>query len=436
MCPSTVTHTREWGIVRGAATGAELAALASRRETLMNVTSITYCEDLLRPTRAFAWGFLDFVEEAIFQGAALRIGNPVGRPPCDSIASGFSLDRFYGLAGGLPDQDRWIACYMTIPKAAEAYLADHLKAGTLLMSFELPPWLQAVCNDRGVPWIDLRPSPIRFARDLYIAIRTSHRGIAERLAAFDVPESEIRLEASLLAASVRMHQRRLEEAGRFTFDLDDSLVYVAQAPYDASLIRMSSGVVGLGDYLDRVRAIAGTRRVLYKPHPFAEWHAESERALLRDALGRRVELCRQNAYQILAARCNVDLVGLSSGLLQEARYFSKRAHILFQSLVPLNAHGQISNVHAFHQVRFAEFLSPAFWHRVLAPDRSVPDFSSLSPVQPNHARELLDQWWDYSKCMIWERSLWIEGFTRSGGGLLRDRVDALERVVQSLREES
>ena len=388
----------------------------------------------MRPTRAFAWGFLDLIDEAVRQGTGLRFGNPVGRPPCEAMLEGFSLDRFFELAGGPPDQARWIAGYRKLPAAAESYLADHLRPDTLVVSFELPPWLESACALKDLPWLDIRVSPIRFSRDLYLALRTNDHATAERIVTFVVPDEEIRLEASTLAASVRMHQRRLEEAGRFSFALDDAVVFVGQAPYDASLIDDAGATVAVADYADRIRTMAGGRRFLHKPHPFAEWYAEEECARLRHIVGREVETCRQNAYQILASRGDVDLVGLSSGMLQEARYFSKRAHTLFRPAVPLVSESQQADESRYVQVRFGDVISPAFWHHVLAPERDAPRVPALPGLQPSHARELLDQWWDYSKCLTWERSLWIEGFSRSGGGLLRDRVDALEQIVRSLRE--
>lgn len=50
----------------------------------------------------------------------------------------------------------------------------------------------------------------------------------------------------------------------------------------------------------------------------------------------------------------------------------------------------------------------------------------------NHARETLDHWWDYSKVMTWERSLPVESFERSGGGLLRQHIESLERSLAQL----
>jgi predicted TPR repeat methyltransferase len=44
---------------------------------------------------------------------------------------------------------------------------------------------------------------------------------------------------------------------------------------------------------------------------------------------------------------------------------------------------------------------------------------------------MVDHWWDYAKVKVWQKSLWIEGFERSGGGLLRQRIEALEAGAPS-----
>jgi len=80
----------------------------------------------------------------------------------------------------------------------------------------------------------------------------------------------------------------------------------------------------------------------------------------------------------------------------------------------------------------AGFVSPGFWHRLLTPEKMPPVIDELPVIHPNHMREISDHWWDYSKAMIWQRSLWIEAFERSGGGLLRERIERLEHPIQSL----
>jgi hypothetical protein len=121
----------------------------------------------------------------------------------------------------------------------------------------MPPWLKRICEARGLDFIDVCTSPLRFGRDLYVALRTSSSVLYERIAAQAVAEEEIRLEASYLAAEVRFQQEYLIEMGRYQFDLKDSLLFIRQAPYDASLLSADNRSLRFTDFADRLRQIVG-----------------------------------------------------------------------------------------------------------------------------------------------------------------------------------
>lgn len=248
---------------------------------------------------------------------------------------------------------------------------------------------------------------------------------------------ELRLEAALLAANVRMHRRHLEEARDYRFDdLDGCLLFVGQAPYDASLLAPDGRSLRCEDFAERLRQLCAGRRLLHKAHPLAPDFAGQERQALERISGQSVSVCQQNAYQILSGEDDIQLVGISSGLLQEAPWFDKTAHVLFQPFVPLaGMPGATEGRQPFRQVRFQSFLAPAFWHRVLAPERPAPRLAALPELAHHHAREVLDHWWDYSKVLTWERTLPYEAFMRGGGAAHRQRLAALEAVGGSGRDD-
>ena len=292
---------------------------------------------------------------------------------------------------------------------------------------ELPPWLSTLCDRRSIPYIDLRVSPLRFGRDLYLAMATNDRSIYERIHRFAVPQDECRLEASIMAASVRCHQRRLESQGRHQFTLGSCLVYIGQVGDDAAVLSPRGTFLRCEDYAGRLRMLDKGQRLLYKPHPYACAFADREKSAVADIFGRKPEICLQNTYQILSSPDEVEIVAISSGVIQEAAYFNKPGHLLYRSFCPLAGDDDEFDAGRFIQVRFQDILAPGFWHAVLAPQRPAPRVSRIQPVQPNQFREALDQWWDYSKFLLWERSFWVEAYVRSGGGALRTRVAELER---------
>jgi hypothetical protein len=293
----------------------------------------------------------------------------------------------------------------------------------------MPPWLSQACIKWNIPFIDIRPSPLRFGRDLYIALRTNDLAIHERISQYAILKEELKLEASHLAASINMHQQRLNESDWYKFSLDNSLVFVGQAPYDASLITEKGKSLRCSDFSEQIRLLASTRKVLHKPHPLAPWAADEERKALEEITGKTIETCHQNAYQILSCEDDVELVGISSGLLQEACWFRKSAHILFRPFVPLAKEGDFSG-RDYQQIHFHRWLSPGFWHQTLTPENTPPRLAEVTPLAHHHARQTFDHWWDYLKVLTWEKSLPIESFERSGGIALRQRISALEAVMQ------
>lgn len=392
--------------------------------------------DLLRGVNSFSTAFFDLVREPIHQGAGLTVGCPPGGKKTHSLLPGFDVAEFRTRAGAPPHifkdndarQTQWFLSYHGLSDSAIDYLFDHLPAAHMLLSFELPPWLAQACIARGVDFLDIRPSPLRFGRDLYVALRSHRADMRQRIHPHTVWEEELRLEAAVLGANVRMHKARLESERGFVFDdLDGGLLFVGQAPYDASLLAPDGRSLRVGDFADRLRELSRGRHLLHKGHPFALDFAQQERAALQHITGQVPRSCQQNAYQILSSEEDVALVGISSSLLQEACWFDKIATVLYQPFVPL-AQAATPAAHEYQQVHFHTLLSPAFWHQVLNPERPAPRLAALPQLAHHHARETLDHWWDYSKVMTWERQLPYESFLRGGGALMGQRIETLEQM--------
>ncbi|WP_160079331.1 hypothetical protein [Pseudomonas sp. 8AS] len=370
--------------------------------------------DLLRGTRTFPEGFFDLVREPILQGCGIRIGFPPGGKRTHSLLPGFDVETFRRLVTDAGYD--WVRSFHQIPESARSYLLEHLPDCDLVLSFEMPPWLTDLCVEMGIPFMDIRVSPLRFGRDLYVALRASNPEYYRRISETVVIDEELRLEASQLAANVRMQMVRLEEARRFDFSLGECLVFIGQAPYDASLLSPDGNSHRCGEFAEHIRELVRGRPLLHKAHPLAGGFAEEERAALAGITGQPVMPCHQNAYQILSAEEDIELLGISSGLLQEAAWFDKTAHTLFKPFVPLASQKRMELDH-YQQVHYHTWVSPSFWHQILTPERTSPRLGMLTPLAHHHAREVLDQWWDYSKVMTWERQIPCEAFERAGGGL-------------------
>ncbi|MCB5190871.1 hypothetical protein LG198_09045 [Methylobacillus arboreus] len=390
----------------------------------MNVTKIVCLPDLFKGRFSRQKGMFDLMREPILQGCGIDIAYPptVRKKPSALLAK-FDLEKFLALASDAHGQQRssWAA-----PRASVDYLFSCLPEDALVLSVDMPPWLEQACADHGYDFINITTSPLRFARDLYIAVRCSNADTLKKVGSYAVKQEEIRLEAAALAANVRMHKALVEEEGSFHFDdLDDSLIYIGQAPYETSLQTPDGRSLRCDDFADRLQTLCQGRRLLYKGHPLVADFAQQERAALARITGQPVALCQQGGYQILSATEDLELTGISAEILQEAQWFGKRSHMLYQPAVPLAGQGE-SSCQLYQQVHFKDFLSPAFWHQLLAPARLAPIVPEISVVAHHHARETLDQWGDYSAVMTWGRTLPYESFLRSGGLSLIQRIESLE----------
>ncbi|MCB5188967.1 hypothetical protein LG200_13235 [Methylobacillus caricis] len=393
----------------------------------MTMTHIVCLPDLFKGKFSRQHGIFDLMREPILQGCGIHIGYSPSVKKNPTGLAGFNLETFLALASDAQHNMQplqWIA-----PQASVDYLFSCLPDNSLVLSVDMPPWLISACEERGYHYINVTTSPLRFARDLYMAIRCSDAAIFQGISTYAVKREEIRLEASALAANVRMHKTLLEEEGSFHFDdLEGSLVYIGQSPYESSLQLADGHILVCDDFADQLQTLSQGHRLLYKGHPLVADFAQKERAALARITGQAVPPCMQGSYQLLSAIEDLALTGITAELLQEAEWFDKTAHMLHQPAVPLGQQAGFSSRH-YQQVHFRDFLSPAFWHQVLTPARPAPVVAAIPVVAHHHARETLDQWDDYSAVLTWGRSLPNDAFLRSGGLSLIQRIESLEETA-------
>lgn len=400
-----------------------------QNETFSHIVCLS---DLFQTTRWKSEGFFDLVREPIRQGCGIDIGSsPNGNRPC-GLLPGFDIERFRDLAGGgaeLAPKAVRVATWHHMPREAVDYLFAHLADGALILSQEMAPWLRDACAGKGQYFVDFRHAPLKFGRDLYVALATSSTKILDGLGSYRVCDEELGLEAALLSANVRAHRDRMRAEGRYSSDLEGSLVILGQHPDDWALISNDGHVLNLLDFSERLSELARGRQVLYMTdyEDPGKW-VQDDRQALSQALGVQIRPCRQNVYQVLGWDDNVVVAGISASALQEAAWFDKVAHAFAEPYVPLP--GNAGPAHSgYIQVHFQDFIAPAFWHQVLTPHARPPRLPRLPALDRHYGRETLDAWWDYEKVLTWGREIPSRSFERSGGGALKERIDALEISV-------
>lgn len=408
----------------------------------MNYQHIVLLPDLFRGHRAASEGFFAFMREPIRQGCGINPGWPPTAKKPSTLLPGFDLQKFRALAGwnAMHATEFWRQTWRAAPAAAVDYLFAHVPPASLVLSYDMPPWLAQACAQRGIDWLDMRPSPLAFGRDLYVALRASDATLQKRLAALCVTDEELRLEAAMLAANLHAHRLEMEEGYRYRFNLDGSLLFIGQPCGDAALLSPQGHTLCCTDFSAQLRTLAKGKTVLHlldarhlapsslnlSRGPLHD-HVQQERATLERMLETPVRTCQQNLYQVLSTHDDVALVGISAPALQEAMWFGKTAHTLFRPYTPLTG-TDTPQQSGYVQAHFRDVLSPAFWHATLSPDTPPPRLPALPELERSQARTALNHWGGYEQVTTWERPLHHASFERSGGSVLRQRIEKLEQV--------
>jgi len=296
-----------------------------------------------------------------------------------------AIEAIYGTFWRRADIHAWPYIFdaPTLPAAVED-MFTRLFAGSLVIGFELPPYLVNFCARHDIAFIDCSLSPVRFMDDLLLQVSASSSDITAALRPYRVAEDLIRLQAGVLSSSVAKanpHPPR-----------PNSLLLILQTRFDKVVIENRRFTTVL-DHLDQLRDIAANYgTVLIKEHPL---ESQSEvLSVLRNALPGSSHVTKENFYRLVAHDNLRGVVALSSSCVAEAGYFGKTGHYLIPGFTPDSFTPGIEGVNVDDAI-----LSPDFWRDLLgAAGCTVSDKDGLRlPAKPNRFRQQLRSAWGYNQ---------------------------------------
>lgn len=394
----------------------------------MIFSSIICLDDLLRNRGYQSKNFFyDLLREPIKQATqGYNIKSSPHNSDWHNLTPGFEQQRFLKIAKSGKSLF-WNRLFRHIPKQAQEYLLEYIPNDALILSYEMPPWLEEILVGNHIAFIDIRLSPLRFGSDLYIALRTNHDKIRDAIVCRQIPDEEFFLEAGLLSAAVRLMRRGIDPAKSF----DGTLVYVGQTASDTSLLDETGKFIRLECFLSEIVAASKEKKVVYASHPYGKNFGLEEQALLSKTLGRKVEVCHEDIYEMLGSEEKVEFIGISSGCLQEARWFNKPAVMLYKPICPILPR---DGARGYLQIHFREFVSPIFWHSLCSTDMPLPTVKTMGEMGPNAMRRLHNLWWGYSAYLLKRNRFFKEAFLLSGGREVNDELQKLKNTVKLLEK--
>ncbi|MEL6943699.1 MAG: hypothetical protein AAFO82_13615, partial [Bacteroidota bacterium] len=298
----------------------------------------------------------------------------------------FDGEKVFARFGQQADVDGWISLYYqkTIPDAVIEYF-EPLLSNSIVMGFEIPPYLMKICDALSVPCIGIMWDPIRFMDDVFFSFNTNHPAVFEQLSFYQLPNFQIE-------QAVNFHRARHYRKGT-SIELDGTLILGQSGIFPALIENQKIKV--LADAAPQIRTLSSEGAVWFKKHPFDLSTAHSIENLNR--LG--IQLLEQdyNTYDLFCASKLKKITALSSGAVIEARFFGKEAYTFvkpyYQHYQALSAHttqARISVFSAFHQVNF--------WANILRPVlEKVYEAKDQLPFKANRLRHANCSFWGYEE---------------------------------------
>ena len=354
--------------------------------------NIVYLDDLLRHDSWRANLFIyNIISAGLSQGTGAETPLLDNFPESRGLTKNFSLQKFKSLCG----EPEWTKVYFSIPRQASDYLLSCLPKYSLVIGYEMPPWLFETLSENKIPSISIRISPIRFSRDLYFDIY--HTGIESINDHIDsVSEQEISIEAGIIKASIIHNQKNDEYNKKYA----NSILYIGQTRIDASKIiktRNGSSVASIADYKEKICNAIENRNILYKPHPYDQHFSKEEIIQLKKITGKNVTLIKTNIYTTLSVCRDLKYLTISSGSAMEASYFSRASHSLH---TPWFYNNNLNKV----LIRSEQLLCPYFWSKI---SNSGVKTIQIPHATPNLLRSRHNSYWGYDDYLLANDQFWF-----------------------------
>ncbi len=351
------------------------------------------------------------IERIVFSGDVLRPGDAAFRPaqtenilwfhrlvrtqaataarlPVEAVTWGRGIDteRLYELWGAEKSWRGWARVF-DAGFAPEGVVTAFERAfgGAVVIGFELAESMKRILSLLGIPFLDFSVHPVRFLDDVFFAVQTNDAAVFEAMLPDHTEEGAFIGAAGLLAASALKFRPTLRPRGE--------TLLVGQTRIDRSLVR-GGRVVDLSDFGPALRHALGEGGVVFKPHPYAnsDFGAFSARISLP-----RMQVTHENIYALMASEEIRRVVGVSSSVLLEARYFGQEAHLLHESPFDIPAR-RGEAVPGQHLSIVDAWGETDFWRRALAPLLPVTRMDGHRFRRPPNAlRTSLRNFWGFNE---------------------------------------
>jgi hypothetical protein len=320
------------------------------------------------------------------------LSRPVGGVPVLPCYAGkgegsFDSELFYRLNGLEVSVENWARLYDAedVSPEAKTYFRA-VFADKLIVGFELPRLFMRLLEEVGAKYLDFIIHPVRFLDDVFFGVKSNDETVRQYLCGVSITEERFYVQAGLHRATLSLLPSKAIE--------ENSCLLVGQTAADRSLI--SDGrIVAFTDFAEEVaKRFEYSRKVYFKPHPYASDAYEVFQFLSRFG---DVELIEENIYKLLADERIREVVSISSSVGYESPYFGRPASFLLGEPSPVFRGLPRAQQQECYFPVYDDFFEPSFWQAVLAPFFSVSDCPHVRlPAKTSRLRISIQNHWGYN----------------------------------------
>ncbi|RXK13606.1 hypothetical protein CP965_07360 [Halarcobacter mediterraneus] len=241
----------------------------------------------------------------------------------------FSRAKLFNLMGKVSSKEKYIEVNIEdLNKESLNYIKSYIEGFDILITFELSSTSKKIFESLNIKYLDIWVSPIRFHKDIMFSFYSNKKSIQEKLDKFQISEKKLFKRANKLSNYIK-------NFSPLEINLtENSALIIGQLKYDKSVMK-NGKFLTLLDFKNTLNKISKNYKKLYfLKHPLMKENEYKELFNELKSNGSIEFLNDINIYKLLTSKEINEVIGISSSVLTEAKYFNKKVRFLYKPVIP------------------------------------------------------------------------------------------------------
>lgn len=300
-----------------------------------------YAVDLFRPLVKIATG-LDIVELRTLKNAD---------------GEEFSRQKFYDLSDYGKIEKSYFSYDITkIKQPSIDYLKTFIDSQTFVFGFEMGAELKNILTDLNINFVNFWYHSWKLFDDAFLMINTNNEAIFKKLCQYKTQKEKF----DFYATYWKHFTKQKGELDYLDFLEDNSCLFVGQTLRDKSTDKDGT-MLNVLYFKEELEELSNQySKIYYIPHPLAQYNEEIEKYLKETPYIEKLE--NVSTYHLLMSDKIQKVVGISSSVLYEAKFFGKDVTYFYKPLFKIDEEFSLETfISVFH-----DYYNPHFWADILS----------------------------------------------------------------------